>query len=296
MYNKYLEAFIKSADYGSISKAAELLYISPTAVMKQINQLESHLDIKLFFRTNKGLVLTEAGKSLYGDAKYIMQYSKDSIERAHRVLENNQYHIRIGTSLMNPSEKIADLLYNISSKDKSFQFQIIPFDDYRDSYAKTIQHLGEHIDIIAGIYGFSSWTEKHHNTLHLNDVEVCIAVSKNHRLAHKEIVNIEDLYNESIFITEPGDSKYLDKIRNDLAYNHPLIKLINTKTFDLTIFNQIQNSNNILITTKSWASLHPMLKVINVNWDYKVPYGIIYPLNPSKGTIRFINLIKETKK
>lgn len=36
MYNKRLETFIKIADLGSFSKAAESLYISPTAVIKQI--------------------------------------------------------------------------------------------------------------------------------------------------------------------------------------------------------------------------------------------------------------------
>ena len=37
MYNNQLETLIKAADCGSFSKAAEKLYISPTAVMKQID-------------------------------------------------------------------------------------------------------------------------------------------------------------------------------------------------------------------------------------------------------------------
>ena len=37
MYNKYLEIFIQVADTGSFSKAAEKLYMSSTAVMKQMN-------------------------------------------------------------------------------------------------------------------------------------------------------------------------------------------------------------------------------------------------------------------
>ena len=34
MYNKQLETFIQVADLGSFSKAADAMYISPTAVMK----------------------------------------------------------------------------------------------------------------------------------------------------------------------------------------------------------------------------------------------------------------------
>ena len=45
MYNKYLEVFIQVADTGSFSKAAEKLYISSTAVMKQMNLMEQELGL-----------------------------------------------------------------------------------------------------------------------------------------------------------------------------------------------------------------------------------------------------------
>ena len=37
------------------------------------------LDLQLFVRTHRGLVLTKAGQSLYQDTKYIIQYCKDSV-------------------------------------------------------------------------------------------------------------------------------------------------------------------------------------------------------------------------
>ena len=46
MYNQLLDTFITVADCGSFTKAAEQLYISPTAVMKQMNALEKHLSIQ----------------------------------------------------------------------------------------------------------------------------------------------------------------------------------------------------------------------------------------------------------
>ena len=67
MYNPQLETFLRVADAGSFNKAAEEAYITPTAVIKQINLLENSLDVKLFERTHRGLILTKAGKSLYQD-------------------------------------------------------------------------------------------------------------------------------------------------------------------------------------------------------------------------------------
>ena len=45
MYNPMLDTFITVADYGSFTKAAAQLYISPTAVMKQMNALEAGLNL-----------------------------------------------------------------------------------------------------------------------------------------------------------------------------------------------------------------------------------------------------------
>ena len=86
MYNPQLETFIRVADAGSFNKAAEELFISPPAVIKQINLLEAQLGLTLFVRTHRGLKLTEAGKSLYQDAKYVIGYCRESVERARAAM------------------------------------------------------------------------------------------------------------------------------------------------------------------------------------------------------------------
>ena len=103
MYNPQLETFLRVADAGSFNKAAELSYITPTAVIKQINLLETDLNVKLFERTHRGLKLTKAGISLYNDAKYIIQYCRDSVTRAKNAMQEDDNVIRIGTSPMTNS-------------------------------------------------------------------------------------------------------------------------------------------------------------------------------------------------
>lgn len=46
MYNPLLNTFVAVADCGSFTKASEVLFISSTAVMKQMNALEKHLELK----------------------------------------------------------------------------------------------------------------------------------------------------------------------------------------------------------------------------------------------------------
>ncbi len=54
MYHHQQDTFVQVADAGSFSKAGEALFISPTAVMKQIDRLEEALEVRLFDRTPRG--------------------------------------------------------------------------------------------------------------------------------------------------------------------------------------------------------------------------------------------------
>ena len=54
MLDKTVETFLAVAEHGSMNKAAAALYISPTAVMKQIDRLEEALEVRLFDRTPRG--------------------------------------------------------------------------------------------------------------------------------------------------------------------------------------------------------------------------------------------------
>lgn len=62
--NQYYVFYI-TAQCGNISNAAKKLYISQPAVSKAISKLEDGLDTELFYRTSKGVALTEAGEILF---------------------------------------------------------------------------------------------------------------------------------------------------------------------------------------------------------------------------------------
>lgn len=102
MYDKHLDCFLLVADCGSFSKAAEKAYISPNALIQQINLLEADLGVTLFVRTNHGAKLTEAGASIYQDAKRIIRLSTQAVQKAKQIEQAEQRTIRIGTSLLRP--------------------------------------------------------------------------------------------------------------------------------------------------------------------------------------------------
>src|SRR5215471_15639799 len=127
MENDLLNTFIHVIDAGSLSKAAEQLYLSSTALMKQMNVLEAHIGVQLLIRTHHGIRATDAGMSFYADAKFLLQYSEQAIARAHHAASNNPYLIRIGTSILNPCTVLVDLWNTISENSPQFKMKMVPF-------------------------------------------------------------------------------------------------------------------------------------------------------------------------
>lgn len=70
---KQLKFFMVSADMGSFRGAAQALYTTQSHVSKTIKALEAEMQIELFERKPGGVVLTEAGKKVYGLADVILQ-------------------------------------------------------------------------------------------------------------------------------------------------------------------------------------------------------------------------------
>jgi len=60
-----IRQFISVVETGSISKAAKALYISQPNLTTSIKKLEKELNVTLFERTQKGMLLTENGRYFY---------------------------------------------------------------------------------------------------------------------------------------------------------------------------------------------------------------------------------------
>lgn len=292
MYNPQLETFIKVADCGSFNKAAEQLYISPPAVVKQINLLESSLDVQLFSRTHRGIALTDAGKSLYQDAKYIIQYCQDSVRRAKNAMQNEKIIIRIGTSPMTPENMIMDMWYEVRKICPDMKFQLIPFENTPQNAREILCNLGQNIDIVAGMYDSDSLKKCKCSAFHLKDMPIRCAVSVYNELADKSVLNISDLYDRNFMLIRRNWNSCLDRMRDDLYENYPQIHIIDFDFFSMNVFNQCENSNDLMMCIDNWTNVHPMLKVIPVDWNYTITFGILHSPKPSSSVRKFLNIVK----
>ncbi len=296
MYNPQVETCLCVAEGGSCNKAAEKLYISPPAVIKQINLLEESLDLQLFVRTHRGLLLTEAGKSLVQDAKYIIQYCKDSITRAKNAIQKDEEIIRIGTSPMTPAQVLVDLWPKLQEDCPNTKFQLVPFDNTPENAREILGNLGKNIDVVAGIFDDTMLNLRQCAGLEISREPICCAVSVHHKLAKKNRLTVQDLYGEKLMLMKREWSHYVDLLRDDLWKNHPQIQIVDFDFYDVGAFNQCENNNCVLMAVPKWQYVHPLLKILPVDWKYTIPYGLLHAPEPSEAVKKFLKAVDNITK
>lgn len=87
METRYLRGFMKIAETGSITRAAESLGISQPSLSQQLLRLEDEVGVPLFSRTARGVTLTESGRRLLVHASRILEGVNSAFEDARQFAE-----------------------------------------------------------------------------------------------------------------------------------------------------------------------------------------------------------------
>ena len=293
MYNQVLDTFLAVADCKSFNRAAEKLYITPAAVMKQMNTLEAHLGLKLIQRNKKGIVLTAAGESIRKDAKKIMRESKRAIERARAAQDNAAKIIRIGSSLLPPCHPFLALWNEQAVNPGEFKIKIVPYDD--GEFFSVLSSLGQDVDFLTGTFNSVQATETA-DFYQLWESTLCIAIPTTNPLVSKQSLEIQDLYGQHIITVKAGNSPMLDDMRSLLKMTHPQIIMEDSDyLYDIDTFNYCEERGVLLLTQERWHNIHPSLKTVPVQWDFALPYGLLYSKEIGGEALRFLERVQELK-
>ena len=152
MYDRQLLTFVRVAETGSLTQAAEKLYITPAAVMKRMNALEARLELRLIERSNQGVRLTRAGEYLYGEALKLIAASDAAVERAREMQSREERVIRVGSSFLNPGRVLADWWNRMGREPERFGIKIVPYSDDRERILSVVASLGTRLDFMVGVF------------------------------------------------------------------------------------------------------------------------------------------------
>lgn len=110
---KELSYIIAVAEYGSVSKAAEALFISQPSLSRYIKDLENRLGVQLFQRINNRLILTHAGETYVETAKKITALYSGLQKELSGINEELSGRLKLGCAVLRMS-------YNMPATIKAF--------------------------------------------------------------------------------------------------------------------------------------------------------------------------------
>lgn len=115
------------AQYLSINRAAQSLFVSQSGISTSIKELERELGIVLFKRTNKGVVLTDEGREFLEHARELVE-SKNRIQEIYRSKEHSPKALLSVSSQRYPFAEDAFVNFIKKHGDKRYRFQLIETD------------------------------------------------------------------------------------------------------------------------------------------------------------------------
>lgn len=196
-----LKTFVAAAETGSFAQAAERVFVSSTAVMKQINQLEDAVGVALFRRSHQGLTLTPAGESFLADVRQLQKDAQSAVTRA-RAAGGDAGTIRIGTSPMTPARVLIDLWPKVHAIAPNLRFSLVPFENTPANARANLTGMGRDMDMVAGFVDEGLLKTHGCAGLALYRTPLCVAVPLDHPLAGKKSLVPRDLYGETLLIVK----------------------------------------------------------------------------------------------
>jgi DNA-binding transcriptional LysR family regulator len=89
-YLENLKTFVTVVDVGTLTHAADQLYIAKSAVSRRLAELEEHLGVQLFHRTTRSMNLTAEGQAFYERSRVIL----DEVIEAENEVKSAKQHLK----------------------------------------------------------------------------------------------------------------------------------------------------------------------------------------------------------
>ncbi|HTO47337.1 MAG TPA: LysR family transcriptional regulator [Burkholderiales bacterium] len=119
-----LRVFAQVVESGGFSRAADRLDLSPTAVSRQVAELEAHLQTRLLNRTTRRLSLTESGQAFYGRAVQLLHDLEEAEQEASKATITPRGTIRLTTSLNFGTRQVAPAIAAFVARHPGVKFDV----------------------------------------------------------------------------------------------------------------------------------------------------------------------------
>jgi len=186
---------------GSVTRAAERLNVTQSALSHQLREIEDRLGTPLFLRINRRLSLAPAGERLLASARRVLEDLRMAEQDIARLAKNQDGVIRVSTACYTCYSWLPPLLAPFHRRFPRIDVEIVP----EITRSATDALLERRIDL-ALVHEV-----RRDARIRLSPVfedEIVVIVPRGHALAKKAYVVAADLANENLILHSPADDSF----------------------------------------------------------------------------------------
>lgn len=198
---------VKIAETKSMNKAAAELFISQPALSTAIHELEEELNIEIFFRNQRGIIVTTEGENFLSYARHIVEVSNMLKDRyASEELKADKFSV----SMQHYSFAV-EAFMKLAEESKLHDYELAV---HETKTAEVIENVEKFRSELGIIYqnDFNKkaldkiLSDKNLEFVSLFDCAIYVYMSADHPLANKKSVSFEELFEYPCLSFEQGDN------------------------------------------------------------------------------------------
>ena len=220
---KEIEYIVTLAQEQKLTRAAEKLFITPSALTQQVTNLEKRLGLPLFYRSRNGWLPTEAGSIYLQSAREILQIRQKTDKRLQDLADSRQGTLNVGITSEHGSSTFTHI-YPAFHK----QYSEVTINIYETNVRSQQQMLAS-CELDLGIMTLSRHQQTEDVYIPLANEEIVLAVPSLHPACHLAVPTAQSPYPE----LNP------DNIRHEpfaMMYNSPPCMKSSARPFRNMIF------------------------------------------------------------
>ncbi|EHN78988.1 LysR family transcriptional regulator [Streptomyces sp. CS159] len=196
---RLLRYFATVAEEGSLTRAAQRLYVSQPALTKQIRQLESALGVPLFTRSRSGMALTEPGRALAARVPGLLAGWQAALRETRSAARRADRILRVGFLASAANEATQPIIAEFARRRPDWRAEM-----RQAAWSNPTAGLADS-DVDVALVRLPFPGQETLRVVELFSEPRCVALPENHPLAGRGTIDFRELWDEP-FVAAPPET------------------------------------------------------------------------------------------
>lgn len=280
--DKY-QAFLRAAEAGNLSAAAETLHLTPSGVSRAVEALERELGLPLLYRTNSGVRPTPAGKELTPHIRNLLREEALLKEKSRHLNGLDTGIVRVGMAYSALYPWLAGRIAEFQGRYPGVRFELE--NGFSTGLLRRVEEGACDMAVISKRDWDGGWCPL------LSD-ELVAVLPPRHPLSHSSGVPLSLFAEEPYIDVYPGEETDNTRLfhANGITPRKWLATADSSAMYSMVEAGLGVCVNN-RINTRAWSGTVKILPLDPPQW---IEIGIAYPSRPMPAADRFAKFLRES--